>query len=401
MTATRSEDFRGLARRRIPRFLFEYIDGGAFAEETLNANVSDLKKILLRQEVLKPVSEIDLKTTLFGRSYALPLALGPIGIAGMNARRGEVSAARAATNANIPFTLSSNSICSIEEVSRGVQCPFWFQAYMIRDRGFMVELLARAAAVECSVLVFTIDLPVAGIRYRDHKTGLTGAPGWRGSWRRALQAATRPRWAWDVGLFGRPHRLGNMETALGAGTGLGDYFDWVGRNFDPRIGWKDLDFLRAHWKGPLILKGILDSEDAQSAVSAGADGIVVSNHGGRQLDGVMSTAAALPGIVEAIGGKITILVDGGVRSGLDVVRMLALGADAVLLGRVWAYALAAAGQPGVDQLLQLIKREIRVILTLLGCSSARSVDNSVLRQAPAEIFGALKDGAYSQDGTST
>jgi L-lactate dehydrogenase (cytochrome) len=388
MTVARSDDFRALARQRLPRFLFEYIDGGAFAEQTLNANVSDLKKVTLRQMVLKPVSEIDLKTTLFGRSYALPVALGPVGIAGMNARRGEVAAARAATSAGVPFTLSSNAVCSIEEVSRGVQRPFWFQAYMIRDRGFMVELLARAAAAECSALVFTIDLPVAGLRYRDHETGLTGAPGWRGSWLRTLQAAMRPSWAWDVGLWGRPHRLGNMESILGAGTGLADYFGWVGRNFDPQLGWKDLDFLRAHWKGPLILKGILDIEDARSAVSAGADGIVVSNHGGRQLDGVMSTAAALPRIVEAIGGQTTVLVDGGVRSGLDVVRMLALGADGVLLGRAWAYALAAAGEDGVKHLLELIGREMRVILTLLGCSSARSLDRAVLVQPPTEIFGA-------------
>ncbi|MDB5579257.1 MAG: alpha-hydroxy-acid oxidizing protein [Bradyrhizobium sp.] len=371
-------DYRELARRRLPAFLFEYIDGGSYGEVTLRRNVADLEDIALRQRVLRDVSQIDVGVTLFGRRQSLPVALAPIGLAGMNARRGEVQAARAAELAGIPFTLSTVSACSLDEVSAGVTEPFWFQLYMIRDRGFMRALLEQARALRCSALVFTVDMPVPGARYRDYHSGLAGKPGLSGSLRRALQGATRPRWAWDVGVHGRPHQLGNVAPVLGSRTGLEDFFAWMRNNFDPAVSWSDLDFIRDIWDGPLIIKGILDPEDARAAADMGADGIVVSNHGGRQLDGVPSTAHALPAIVAAVEDRLTVLVDGGVRSGLDVVRMLALGAKGVLLGRAWAYALAGGGQSGVGHLLRIIEAEMRVAMALTGCTDIAAINQSIL-----------------------
>jgi L-lactate dehydrogenase (cytochrome) len=371
-------DYRELARRRLPPFLFEYIDGGSYAEVTLKRNVADLETIALRQRVLTDVSQIDLSTTLFGQKLALPVGLAPIGLAGMNARRGEVQAARAAEAAGVPFTLSTVSACPLDEVAAGVTNPFWFQLYMIRDRGFMRELLAKAKAVGCSALVFTVDMPVPGSRYRDYHSGLAGAPGLGGAARRAWQGMMHPRWAWDVGIHGRPHQLGNVAPVLGQGSGLEDFFAWMRDNFDPRVTWSDLDFIREIWDGPLIIKGILDADDARAAVDIGADGIVVSNHGGRQLDGVPSTARALPPIVEAVAGRLAVLADGGVRSGLDVVRMLALGADMVLLGRAWAYALAGGGQAGVAHMLRLVEAEMRVAMALTGRTTIAAIDRTAL-----------------------
>ena len=371
-------DYRDLARARLPKFLFEYIDGGSYAEVTLRRNVIDLEAIALRQRVLNDVSTIDLSSTMFGRAQSLPIALGPIGRAGMNARRGEVQAARAAEAAGIPFCLSTVSACPLDEIAAAVTKPFWFQLYMIRDRGFMRALLAKAKAAGCSALVFTVDMPVPGSRYRDHHSGLAGATGVAGSLRRTWQAMTHPRWAWDVGVHGRPHRLGNIAPLLGKNTGLGDFFAWMGANFDPTVSWGDLDFIRETWDGPLVIKGILDPEDALAAVRIGADGIVVSNHGGRQLDGVLSTARALPPIADAVGDGLVVLADGGVRSGLDVVRLLALGAKGVLLGRAWAYALAGGGQAGVAHVIRLIEAEMRVAMALTGCTDIASIDRSRL-----------------------
>jgi L-lactate dehydrogenase (cytochrome) len=308
----------------------------------------------------------------------MPVVLAPVGLAGLNARRGEVQAAKAAAKAEIPFSLSTVSACSIEEVAAGSSKSFWFQLYVMRDRGFMRELLARAAAAGCSTLLFTVDLPLPGTRYRDYRSGLAGSPGWRGSLRRACQAAMKPRWAWDVGVKGRPHTLGNLASMMGRDSGLEDFLGWMLANFDASVTWSDLEFLRSEWKGPLIVKGILDVDDAIAANDIGADGIVVSNHGGRQLDGVPSTARALPEIAERVGEALTVLVDGGVRSGLDVVRMLALGARGVLLGRAWAYALAAGGEAGVSQLLQLIDAEMRVAMSLTGATSIAAIDSSAL-----------------------
>lgn len=378
MKAASISDYRELARRRLPRFLFDYIDGGSYDEITLGANTRDLSTIALRQRVLRNVSGVSLETELFGRKATMPLALAPIGLAGMNARRGEVQAARAAGKAGVPFILSTVSVCDLAEVARGVAQPPWFQLYMIRDRGFMRDLLALARETGCSALVFTVDMPVPGTRYRDYRSGLAGAPGVSGAARRIFQAMQRPSWSWDVGLMGRPHHLGNVAPVLKGRTGLEDFFRWMRENFDPAISWADLDFVRAEWSGTLILKGILDATDARDAVRMGADGIAVSNHGGRQLDGVPSTARALPSIANAVGGDLTILADGGVRSGLDVVRMLALGAKGVLIGRAWAYALAGAGERGVSHILQLIGAEMRVAMSLTGVTRVDQINSEIL-----------------------
>ncbi|TPG52112.1 FMN-dependent L-lactate dehydrogenase LldD [Sphingomonas glacialis] len=374
MIISSAADFREAARRRLPRFLFDYADGGAYAEETLRRNVSDLAGIALRQRVLKDVATIDLSTTLFGRKLSLPVGLGPVGISGMYARRGEVLAARAAAKAGVPMCLSTVSICGIEEVAE-VADPFWFQLYVIRDRAFMKDLIATAKASGAEALIFTVDMPVPGARYRDAHSGMSGP---HAPFRRMVQAMTHPRWAWDVGVRGRPHTLGNLAPVLGKDSGLNDYMGWLGSNFDPSIQWRELEWIRAEWDGPLILKGILDPEDAREAAAIGANGIVVSNHGGRQLDGVLSTARALPAIADAVGDALTVLVDGGVRNGLDVVRMLALGAQGVLLGRAWVYAMAAAGEGGVTQLLELIAKEMTVAMTLTGVNRIGAIGRSIL-----------------------
>lgn len=371
-------DFRELARRRLPHFLFEYIDGGSYAEITLRRNVEDLQSIALRQRVLRDVSDIDLSTRLFDRTLAMPVVLGPIGLAGMNARRGEVQAARAAEAAGIPFCLSTVSACSVDEVAAGTSAPFWFQLYAIRDRAFVRDLIAGAREAGCDALLFTVDLPVPGVRHRDFRSGLAGASGRVGAARRIAQALVRPRWAWDVGVWGRPHSLGNVAPVLGTSTGLEDFLRWMGQNFDPSLTWRELDWIRSEWPGPLLIKGILDAQDAREAVAVGADGIIVSNHGGRQLDGVLSSVRALPPIVDAVSGQVTILADGGVRSGLDVIRMLALGAEGVLLGRAWAFALAAQGQLGVARLLEIIAAEMRVAMALTGATSIGQIGRDTL-----------------------
>ncbi len=378
MKAISIGDYRELARRRLPRFLFDYIDGGSFSEETLRRNVGELQTLALRQRVLRDVSGADLSTTVLGQSWQLPVALAPIGLGGLVARRGETQAVRAAETAGIPFILSTVAACPIEEVAAAATQPFWFQLYMIRDRAFMRDLLARASAAGCSTLVFTVDMPVPGTRYRDYHSGLAGAAGLGGQLRRVAQALGRPRWAWDVGLLGRPHGLGNIAPLLGDNTGLEDFFAWMRGNFDPQIGWRDLDWIRAEWKGPIVLKGVLDAEDAREAAANGVDGIIVSNHGGRQLDGVPASALALPEIAAAVGDKLTVLADGGVRSGLDVLRLLALGARGVLLGRAWVWALAAGGQPAVEQMLSQLAAELRVAMALTGVRRIADIDSSVL-----------------------
>jgi len=371
-------DYRELARRRLPRFLFEYIDGGSYAETTLGRNVSDLRDVALRQRVLRDVSDIDLSTTLFGQEVSLPVALAPVGLAGMNARRGEVQAARAAAAFGVPFTLSTVGACSIGEVAAGSPTPFWFQLYMIRDRAFMADLLDLAEQAKCPALVFTVDMPVPGSRYRDYHSGLAGASGFFGDMRRALQAVGRPAWAWDVGVNGGPHSLGNVAPVLKGKTGIDDFFAWMRDNFDPTVTWDDLAWVRERWKGPLIIKGVLDADDARRVADLGADGLVVSNHGGRQLDGVLSSTRALPPIAEAVGGRLTVLADGGIRSGLDVARMLALGADGVLIGRAWAYALAARGEAGGSHVLNLMAAEMKVAMALTGVTRVDQLDRNAL-----------------------
>ncbi|HBS63317.1 MAG TPA: L-lactate dehydrogenase [Stenotrophomonas sp.] len=382
MIISASTDYRAAAQRRLPPFLFHYIDGGAYAEHTLKRNVADLADVALRQRVLRNMAELSLETELFGERLAMPVALAPVGLTGMYARRGEVQAAKAAASRGIPFTLSTVSVCPIEEVAPAIDRPMWFQLYVLKDRGFMRNALERAKAAGVTTLVFTVDMPTPGARYRDAHSGMSGP---NAPVRRMLQAATHPRWAWDVGLLGRPHDLGNISTYRGHPTGLADYIGWLANNFDPSISWKDLEWIREFWTGPMVIKGILDAEDARDAVRFGADGIVVSNHGGRQLDGVLSTARALPAIADAVKGELKILADSGIRNGLDVVRMIALGADSVLLGRAFVYALAAHGEAGVANLLDLVAREMRVAMTLTGARTIADISRDSLVDATRHL----------------
>ena len=372
-------DYRRLARKRVPHFLFEYLDGGSYAEVTKRRNRTDLESLALRQRVLRDVSDIDTTVQLFGESYRMPVALAPVGLAGMYARRGELQAVRAAEAANVPFTLSTVGVCTIGEVAEVATVPFWFQLYMIRDRAFMRDMLALAREADCSALVFTVDMPVPGSRYRDYRSGLAGESWLSGNIRRVSQAILRPRWAWDVGLFGRPHQLGNVAPVLGKKSGLEDFMAWMRKNFDPSVSWQDLEFVRDNWDGPIVIKGVLDPDDARQAADMQVDGIVVSNHGGRQLDGAVSAVAALPAIKDAVGDRLVILADGGVYSGLDVVRMLALGANGVLIGRAWVYALAASGQTGIEHVLELMHKEMLVAMALTGCRSITDIGKHILQ----------------------
>jgi L-lactate dehydrogenase (cytochrome) len=372
------DDYRELARRRLPHFLFEYIDGGAFSETTLRNNSSDLQKILLRQRVLRDVSQVSTETTLFGQKMAMPIGLSPIGIAGLNARRGEVQAAQAAEAAGVPFCLSTVSACSIDEVRASVNNPIWFQLYMIRDRGFLREMLARAKAAGTTTLLFTVDMPVPATRYRDMRSGLSYGTTFQRKLTRSLQVLRRPHWAWDVGVCGRPHSLGNIAPVLGDNAGIDEFWAWLGKNFDPTVSWADIDRIRAEWDGHFIIKGILDPEDAKQAATIGANGIIVSNHGGRQLDGASSSIRALPKIVNVVGDDLTVLLDSGIRSGLDVVRALALGAKGVMIGRPWVYALAAKQKAGVSEILNLFATEMRVAMALSGCTKIADINKSMI-----------------------
>ena len=375
MIISSSADSRAAAQQFLPPFLFHYIDGGAYAEQTLRRNVDDFAAVALRQRVLKDMSQLDTSIELFGEKLSIPVALSPVGLTGMYRRRGEVQAARAADKHGIPFTMSSVSVCPIEEVAPKIQRPMWFQLYVLKDRGFMQNALERAQAAGCTTLVFTVDMPVPGARYRDAHSGMSGP---NAPLRRYWQAMTHPRWAVDVGLLGRPHDLGNISAYRGSPTGLQDYMGYLSANFDPSISWKDLEWIRAFWKGPMVIKGILDPEDAKDAVRFGADGIIVSNHGGRQLDGVLSSARALPAIADAVKGQIKILADSGIRNGLDVVRAIALGADCAMIGRAYIYALAAAGEAGVKHLLELLEKEMRVAMTLTSVAKVADISADLL-----------------------
>lgn len=366
MTAVTSEDERKAARRRLPHMLFEYLDGGAFDELTLAANMAELRELKLRQRVLRDVGSIETGACWFGHPVRLPVALGPIGFAGMFARRGEAQAARAATQAGLPFCLSTVGICPVEEVAAAAAPAMpWFQLYMIRDRGFMQTLLDRVAAVGISVLVFTVDLPVAGTRYRDIRSGMNrpGGVGWIG---RMAQIARHPGWAIDVGIAGRPLVFGNLVGALSGKESIDALLPWIVQNMDPTVTWADLQWLRKAWRGQILLKGILDADDAELGIQHGADAIIVSNHGGRQLDGAPATIRVLPGIAERVAGRAMLLADGGIRSGADILRFLAAGAQGCLLGRAWAYALAADGEDGVARMLARLDTELRVAMALTG-----------------------------------
>ncbi|HDH0368809.1 TPA: FMN-dependent L-lactate dehydrogenase LldD [Klebsiella variicola subsp. variicola] len=370
MIVSAPSDYREAARRRLPRFLFDYIDGGAVAENTMNANATELASVALRQRVLCGAGEPTLATTILDASWAMPVALGPVGATGMYARRGEVQAARAASRAGIPYTLSTVSVCSIEEVASQASGALWSQLYVLKDRGYMRNALERAWAAGMKTLVFTVDMPIPGSRYRDNRSGMSGP---HATLRQYLQACTHPRWAMNVGLAGRPLSFGNIEAYTGHKMTMDDYMGFISNNFDPSIAWHDLEWIRDSWQGKLIIKGILDADDARNAVRLGADGIVVSNHGGRQLDGAIPTARALPRVVDAVGDDLTVLADSGVRSGVDVIRLLALGAKGMLLGRAYIYALAAAGEAGVAHLLRLFAEDMKVTMTLTGATSPSAI----------------------------
>jgi L-lactate dehydrogenase (cytochrome) len=361
-------DYRAAARRRLPNVLFEYIDGGSYGEVTLRRNVQDMAALSLRQRVMRDMSSLDTGIQSLGQRFSMPVGLSAVGMAGMYARRGEVQAARAASEAGIPFSLSTVGICSVEEVARSAAPP-WFQLYVLKDRGYMRELVRRAKAAGCPVLVLTVDLPVPGARYRDVRSGFRGLAGLPALANRLWDGLTHLDWAWDVWVHGRPHSLGSVVDALQSGTAPGDFLTWIANNFDPSVTWSDLDWIRAEWDRPIVIKGVLDPQDARDSVKVGAQGIVVSNHGGRQLDGVRSSISALPRIVDAVGGDLEVFLDGGVRSGLDVLKALALGAKACFIGRAWAYALGAGGQAAVAKMLGMIRAELEVAMVLTGCAS--------------------------------
>ena len=371
-------DYRELAKRRLPRLMFDYVDGGAFEEATLQANRLDLQKLPLKQKVLRDVSSLDTSVELFGRKMDLPVILAPVGFAGMMARRAEAQAARAAEKAGIPFTLSTVGICPIEEVRRATSAPFWFQLYMMRDRGVVKEILSRAQAANCGALVFTVDLPVLGTRYRDIRNGMGVKLPLLSRLRLAASFAARPSWIYDVGMKGQPLTFGNLAGVVKDAKSLGALLHWTTTALDPSVTWKDLEWIRSIWKGPLILKGVLDADDARSAVATGADGIVVSNHGGRQLDAARSSIAVLPRIVDAVGDKTVVLMDGGIRSGQDVTRALALGARACMIGRAWVYGVAAKGESGVTAVLETMKRELRTSMALVGAPRVSDINSSVI-----------------------
>ncbi len=379
-------DYRELARRRLPRQLFDYIDGGAYAESTMRANVEDLRSIYLRQRVLRDVSRIDLSADVLGERLSLPIILGPVGLVGMFARRGEVQAAKAAEREGVRFCESTVSICSVEEVTQATNVPVWFQLYVMRDRGYAEALMRRAHEAGCSVLVLTVDLAVVGARYRDTRNGMTIPIPSGKKLARGFDILSHPHWVSDVAIGGKPLTFGNLEAAVPGARSPAQFKDWVDGQFDPSVTWSDLDWVRRNWTGKLVLKGILDVEDAKRASDIGADAIVVSNHGGRQLDDVRSTARALPPIAETVGDRIEVLVDGGIRSGLDVIKMLSLGAKACLLGRAWTYAVAGAGEQGVAHILRIIRDEMHVAMALTGhCKLSELGPETLDRDDPTRV----------------
>ncbi|MGH6957181.1 MAG: L-lactate dehydrogenase [Caulobacteraceae bacterium] len=369
-------DYRLMAKRRLPRVLFDYIDGGAYAEATMAANVADMAALKLRQRVLRDVSRLSMETRLFGQTLSMPVVLSPVGLAGMYARRGEAQAARAAKAVGVPFTLSTVGVCTAAEVAAAAEPP-WFQLYMIRDRAFMADVLAATAALGCPVLVFTVDLPLPGARYRDVRNGMVATTAAQ-RLAQAVDGIAHPAWLWDVQVNGRPHTLGTVAEAAKDLKRLVEFWAWIGRNFDPSITWDDIAWVRERWKGPIVLKGVLDPADARMAAEVGVEGIVVSNHGGRQLDGAPSSIRALPAVADAVGERLTVLMDGGVRSGLDVLRALSLGAKACLIGRAWAWALGARGEAGVAHMLQILRQELRVAMALTGCTDVNLASADLL-----------------------
>ena len=373
---TSIQDLRELARRRVPRAIFDYADRGSYDEITLGRNRHDLDALTFRPRVMVDVSQPQLATTLVGQDSSLPLAIAPTGLTGLFYPNGEIHGALAAAKVGIPFCLSTMSICSIEDVRAASATPFWFQLYLMRDRGFNAELMARAQAAQCPVLMLTLDMQIQGLRRRDPKNGLAIPP--RLTLRNALDIARRPRWAMGV-LFGKRRSFGNLQGRMGD-AGLRTLSEWIGKQFDSAATWQDVEWVRARWPGKLLLKGVLDAEDARRAVATGADGLVVSNHGGRQLDGGPSSIAVLSEVVDATQQRCEVLFDGGVMSGQDVLKALALGARGALIGKAFLYALAAQGEAGVLRATEIIGRELAVSMGLVGRNDVRQIDAGILRQ---------------------
>jgi L-lactate dehydrogenase (cytochrome) len=376
-TITCIEDLRQLARHKVPKMFFDYAEAGSYSEETLRANRADLERIKFRQRVLVDVSHRDLSTTIVGEPAPIPLALAPIGLAGMQHGDGEILACRAAHAAGIPFTLSTMSICSIEDVAAAVDKPFWFQLYVMKDRGFAKSLIERAVAAKCSALVLTIDLQVLGQRHCDARNGMTVPPEIR--LRNVIDIATKPGWALSVARAKRK-TFGNLAGYTPGDADVASLASWISTQFDPALSWKDVEWARSLWPGKLIIKGVLDVEDARLATKTGASAIVVSNHGGRQLDGAPSSIAALPHVADAVGSEIEIMFDGGIRSGQDLMRALALGARSCLIGRSYIFGLGAAGQAGVARAIEIIRDELDVTMALCGVNRVSDIDRRVIAQ---------------------
>ncbi|HTM74396.1 MAG TPA: alpha-hydroxy acid oxidase [Pseudolabrys sp.] len=369
------EDLRALARRKVPKAFFEYADGGSYNEETLRANRAALEPIKLRQRVMVDVSERSLATTIIGQKVSAPFALAPIGLCGMQYGNGEILSAQAAEEAELPFILSTMSINSIEQVAEATTKPFWFQLYVIRDRGFSKDILARAAKAGCNALVLTVDLQVLGQRHRDIRNGMTVPPQIR--LKNIIDMATKPEWVFSI-LTGKSKTFGNLAGHVKGMDDVTSLAQWTNSQFDPALNWKDVDWIKKVWPGKLIIKGLLDVEDAKTAVKLGADAIVVSNHGGRQLDGAPSSISVLPAIAQAVGSDTEVLFDGGIRSGSDMLRALALGALACLIGRAYIYGLGAGGKAGVAKAIDILKKELSVAMALTGTTRVSDIGPQVL-----------------------
>jgi L-lactate dehydrogenase (cytochrome) len=375
------EDLRQRARRNVPKMFFEYADSGSYTQDTLRANRADLERIKLRQRVLVDVDRRSTETTILGQQTPLPFALAPIGLGGMMYGDGEILACRAAQAAGIPYTLSTMSINSIEDVASAVDKPFWFQLYVMRDRGFIRELIQRAAAAKCSALMLTVDLQVLGQRHCDVRNGLTVPPEIK--IRNLIDIATKPAWALSI-LKSRRKTFGNLAGHVKGMENINSLAQWTASQFDPTLSWKDVEWVKSLWPGKLILKGILDVDDAKIAVTTGADAISVSNHGGRQLDGAPSSIAALPRVVDAVGSEIDVMFDSGIRTGADIVRALALGARSCIVGRSYIYGLGAGGQAGVARAIEILRSELDVTMALCGVKSIAGIDRSILAETEAQ-----------------
>jgi L-lactate dehydrogenase (cytochrome) len=371
------EDLRQRARRNVPKMFFDYAEAGSYAQETLRANRADFERIKLRQRVLVDVSARDTSTTILGEKVPLPFALGPIGLGGMIHGDGEILACRAAQAAGIPYTLSTMSVCSIEDVAAAVEKPFWFQLYVMRDRGFMRDLIQRAAAAKCSALMLTVDLQVLGQRHCDMRNGLSVPPEIK--LKNLIDIATKPAWALSI-LKGKRRTFGNLAGHVKGMEGISSLAQWTASQFDPTLNWKDLEWIKSNWSGKLLLKGILDIEDAKIAIKEGITTLVVSNHGGRQLDGAPSSITALPRMVDAVGSQIEVMFDGGIRSGADLMRALALGARSCIVGRPYIYGLGAGGQAGVARAIEILGKELDVTMALCGVTSIKDIDRRVIAQ---------------------